>query len=210
VPPIARAFVVICLGLLALAKPAIAQIEFSVKVSIHRELQRDSRTRLEEADVKGILDRASGVLATCNVKFKLDALDTFDFDSAPSIINDVYHLEAVHSVGTPPERTIKVVQEINFCIERGSFFGCAWRPSGRRPKTVIVTRNGGASLDATLWAHEFAHTTGLNHRNDPRALMNCRPFPGNVLINPDECGCIFKGTGGCAALEPPPATCPAQ
>jgi hypothetical protein len=206
---IVEAIIVICLGLLPWVEPANAQVEFPLKVSIHKELQRDSRTRLEEGDIKAMLDRASNVLGACKVKLKLEALDTFDFDSAPAIINDVYHLEAVHGVGTPPERTVKVVQQINFCIEGGSFFGCAWRPAGRRPKTVIVTRNGGPSLDATLWAHEFAHTTGLQHRNDPGALMHCRPFPGNILINPDECGCISKGTGGCPTLEPPPAPCPA-
>src|SRR5262245_15846817 len=101
--------VIACLGLLLSVEPASAQNaqkEYSLKVSIHSDVQSDPQFDwLTKEGIEGVFDVATRlVLAACNVKLKLDSLDTFGSDSAPSIISDRYHLEAVHGVGTPPHR----------------------------------------------------------------------------------------------------------
>src|SRR5262249_38132128 len=151
--------------------------EYFLTVSAHQKMQ------LTEKKVDIILERASQLLTQskvnyCGVTFKRHGRVGV-FASAPDVIENASDLESVHRVPTD----VKVVRRINFCAgQRGSFLGCAWRPEGR-PKTVIVTLRGGASVDPTLWLHEFAHTTGLQHRNVRRALMKCSVAPGNKLIN---------------------------
>jgi hypothetical protein len=181
-------FVIICLGLLLRVEPASAQKEYLLKVSIHEEVPP-----LTNGQVEQILERASKLLKHrngCDVKFKLDG-PIKTFASAPKDINNAYDLEAVHSV----DADVKVVRKINFCKGRPPFIGCAWRADG--PKTMIVTRRL-RSITHILWAHEFGHTKGLQHRLDRQALMTpCNIALSNVEINSEECRCL-TGPGGCA------------
>jgi hypothetical protein len=115
------------------------------------------------------------------------------FSNAPNVITNESDLEAVHQVNAD----VKVVQDIQWCKTEGSsFIGCSWRRTG--PKTMIVTQN----LPATpqiLWAHEFGHTTGLQHRNGANALMSpCKLDGSHVEINQNECKCFLAGPGGCS------------
>jgi hypothetical protein len=190
------------LGLLLWAGPAGAQTEHALQVSVHR----DVRPTLSRGGVEKIFERASKLMSrnSCDVKFKLDGQVT-SFASAPSRINDSIALEAVHRVAAH----IKVVQSINFCMGRydpEGFIGCAWRPWGL-PKTVIVTTQSvHIDLRHILWAHEFGHATGLQHRtNDGLALMTpCKLELFNRRISQDECGCFRRGLGGCPILGPDP------
>ena len=141
-----KTIILACLGLLFCFNPApaIAQKEYSLKVSIHEAV----RPTLDESEIRRILGRASDLLTRrnkCDVKFRLDTFGRFS--SAPDVINNESDLEAVHSV----DAHVKIVKQINFCLGReGSFIGCAWRPEGR-PKTVIVVRQLARDLRHILW-----------------------------------------------------------
>jgi hypothetical protein len=189
----------VCLGLLFCIEPANAQKEYSLRVSIHATV----RPPLTSIEIATILDRASKLLVegnNCGVKFKLDSVGTFA--SAPSIINNASDLEAVHSV----DAEVKVVRQINFCRgQQGSFLGCSWRPGGL-PKTMIVIRQVARDLQHILWAHEFGHTKGLQHRADPEALMTpCPLYFDNLKVNQDECYCMLN-PGACSIVASPVCT----
>ena len=207
---------IVCLGLVAWIRPATAEQDhalYSLKVSIHKDVRPLTREQVEE-----ILERASSLLqkkseetnatdnVPCDVTFKLDGpIGTFE-TSAPKDINDADDLEAVQR--EPAD--VKVVDKINFCMGRhDSFIGCSWRPEGRLPKTMIIARSVVVDLRHFLWAHEFGHTTGLQHRvDDPMALMTpCDMELSNGHISKNECSCFLKGQGGCPISEQSPA-CP--
>jgi hypothetical protein len=189
--------IAILLSLLPWAEPASAQKVYWLTVSIHK----DVRHKLTQKDIEKIFKRESKLLKednACDVEFKLNG-PVQTFTSAPAYINDLASLEAVHHVAAD----VKVVQEIKFC--RGQYYeegviGCSWRPAGLRPKTVIVTTATVATdLRHILWAHEFGHTTGLEHRiDDSQALMTpCDLQSFNRHINEAECRCFVAGPDQC-------------
>jgi len=197
-----------CLGVLLSAGAASAekQKQYSLKVSIHKDVQ----PRMTKAEVESLLRRASNVLSRCNVRLRLDGkIQTFD--SAPKDINNSTDLEAVQRVPAH----IKVVQTISSCIGPPPFVGCSFRPDTSFPKTMIVMRDPPLVDDERpfLWAHEFGHTKGLFHRiDDELALMSPCPLKlFNTNITKDECTCFRKGPKGCQIPEPAQqALCPTQ
>ena len=89
---------IISLGVLLWAGSASAekQKQYSVKVSIHRDVQ----PRMTKAEVESLLRRASNVLSRCNVRLRLDGkIQTFD--SAPKDINNSTDLECSPSRACP-------------------------------------------------------------------------------------------------------------
>ena len=199
---------IVSLGVLLWAGSASAekQKQYSLKVSIHRDVQ----PRMTKAEVESLLRRASNVLSRCNVRLRLDG-KIKTFDSAPKDINNSTDLEAVHRVPAH----IKVVQTISSCIGQPPFAGCSFRPNTNFPKTMIVTRNPPLVDDERplLWAHEFGHTKGLFHRiDDELALMTPCPLKlFNKNLTKDECTCLLKGPKGCPIPEPTQqASCPTQ
>lgn len=193
-----------CLALLLSAEPASAreiaraQIEYSVTVSVHE----DVRPRLTKEDAEEILEGASNLLSHCNVRFKLTApIQTFG--SPPAVIRTRAQRNAVYGV----DAHIKVVGEIKFCrpdLGLDIFNGCAFpRTKGRKSMIVTHARAATAPLRSILWAHEFGHRTGLQHRADSDALMTSCPnlFGHQVQVNEDECRCFRLGPGGCT--KPP-------
>src|SRR5215470_1980211 len=185
--------VTICLGLLLWVEPASAK-EYLLSVRVHKDLHP-----LRNSDVVSILQRASMRLMTdgkCDVQFKLknqeDPIATFD--SGPSVIKDAQGLELVHQV--PAD--VKVVQAIEFCIGTPPFTGCSFRSDPSLPKTMIVRRDRPPISNARplLWAHEFGHTTGLNHRLDQKGnqlMTPCGIKTFNSRLTPDECSCFLAG-----------------
>src|SRR5262249_6043356 len=79
---------------------------------------------------------------------------------------------------------IKVVNQINVCGATISpnIIGCAPIPGSSQ---VVVRFT--AAEEGILWAHEYGHTRGLNHRNDATAVMNGTISPAHSMVNNQEC-----------------------
>lgn len=163
--------------------------KYSLSVSRHIAVPE-----LSGADVKRILADASKMLQTnrghaCNVKFTLrGSIGTFGSPNTPTANIpskvDADHIEAVHSVdsGVDSDVHIKVVEEIKpRCFgPPHAFQGCSFPHRFRsiivvHPDKHTVNVEGIDKLvtrvfphtkfpDHLLWAHEFGHLTGLNHR----------------------------------------------
>jgi hypothetical protein len=99
--------------------------------------------------------------------------------AGPSAINSQADFNAV--IAAPGY--IKVVGSIGWC---GQFLpgiiGCAPVPGS----SLTVVRFT-SSMEGSLWAHEFGHTTGLDHRSGPRNLMDPTMDPGQNEIDAFEC-----------------------
>ena len=113
-------------------------------------------------------------------------------------IRNADDLEAVHRVtacgSTPNCFDVKVVNTIKHCKEPGRVGGCAFRRPENGPKTVIIALSQTQGIRHMLLAHEFGHTTGLQHRRDPLALMtHCDIDKGTNNVNSDECKCFRAG-----------------
>ena len=113
---------------------------------------------------------------SCNVTLKrTGSITTF---GAPSFINSPADLDAV--LALPGQ--VKVVQQINWC---GGFapniIGCAPVPG-----TSLVAVRPPAD-EGILWLHEYGHNKGLNHRDDPTAVMNPTLTQSRTMISTEEC-----------------------
>ncbi len=114
---------------------------------------------------------------------------------APAVINSQADFDAVCNIpiptaaGKPDEATTPgvrrayVVQQINFCGSASSnIVGCA-----NTPGTCMVIVRISASFEGQLWAHEYGHTKGLQHRSDSQALMNPTILTTTKGLTNDEC-----------------------
>lgn len=196
---------IVWLGLLMWAEPARAQNagapkEYSLTVSVHEEAPR-----LTTREVKKILKRASRLLKQnhCDVTFKLKG-EVGTFANTAAIITTSRERDAVHRVNAD----VKVVKDISYCNPRlgtDVFNGCAFpRSQGRKSMIVTHARAAPGLLRAILWAHEFGHRTGLQHRTDAEAVMTgCPNLSGDqVKIDEEECRCYRLGPGGCTKPDP--------
>ena|SRR5689334_13788490 len=200
---------ILWLGLFLWAEPASAEKPKVYDLTVSQ--QEGVNPPLTKKAVKTILQDASKALVSqgCNVKFRLKG-GIGTFKSAPATIENESDLEAAHNV--PAD--VKIVQKIHFCVGKHDdegYVGCSWRPEGRT-KTVIVTRlAGGSSRRPLVWAHEFGHTTGLQHRADSKnlALMTpCGINTFNEIVTKDECQCFLGGPGSCHVPESESQACP--
>jgi len=172
------------------------QKTYSLTVSVHKDVPK-----LTDKQVKEVLNGASQLLASnqCHVTFKLKGtVKTFASPETPSVVRTAEQRDAVHRI----KANVKVVKEIRFCRpELGHLFnGCAFPPS-KGSKSIILThvRAGTVPLRSILWAHEFGHRTGLQHRAESDALMTVCPnlFGDATDVNKEECKCFLLGPGGC-------------
>ena len=99
----------------------------------------------------------------CRVRFERDG-NVATFTATTGIINSQADFNAI--INLPG--MVKVVNQINWCgAISPNIIGCAPIP-GNSFTVVRVAQN----QEGILWAHEFGHNRGLNHRNDPNAVMN--------------------------------------
>jgi Matrixin len=88
---------------------------------------------------------------------------------------------------------VHAVGSINYCggLYSTNIIGCSTTPG----KCMVVVRYATdvADIEGILWAHEYGHTKGLQHRNDESAIMN--PYVGGTErgVNATECH-AFQGT----------------
>jgi len=161
------------------APPPATPVTHQLQVSQHTSLNLtdagtdtiliDATTVAQANDGPG--DVACGVSVARN-----GGLTTF---AAFGIINSSGDLNAVLAL----PGNIKVVNQINWC---GGFspniIGCAPIPG-----TSLAVVRFTASQEGILWLHEFGHNQGLNHRNDPNAVMNPVIAPTRRFVDSTEC-----------------------
>lgn len=86
--------------------------------------------------------------------------------------------------------TVKVVNQITWCGEDPitSALGCA--PVPGTSQIVVIT--GLTHLDGIVWAHEYGHTQGLNHRaaNNTRFVMNSAVQGRSTRVSTAECDAV--------------------
>src|SRR5262245_16084233 len=130
---------------------------------------RHTTAVLTEPDADAALGAARSTLATidgpgdvaCQAE-ELERKGSLElFSTGSGIITD----KAGHDALNHGHDRVKVVQQIYWCD--GGYnhpvLGCS---SQHGP--LIVSRTG--TLEGILWAHEFGHTRGLHHRNEPNAV----------------------------------------
>jgi len=98
---------------------------------------------------------------------------------------------------------VKVVRRILWCGgPGGSIIGCAPLPSSVVNLSVVRFT---PAQEGILWAHEYGHNCGLNHRtNDQNAVMFPSIAPNRLVVNAPESARYLSGpvalTGQAVAL----------
>ncbi len=95
----------------------------------------------------------------------------------PQIIRDEIDLNELNTTWDG----LKVVKEIRWCNQFWpDILGC------QKDNGIIVIRPH-TSQEAILWLHELGHLNGLDHRNQPFAVMNEFILPMNKNLSRNEC-----------------------
>ena len=139
----------------------------------------DARADIIAADMTLILQVSDGAGdEQCRVRFERDG-NVGVFTTGTGIINDSNAFSTV--INLPG--MVKVVNQINWCGALApNIIGCAPIP-GNSFAVVRWT----PIQEGVLWTHEFGHNRGLNHRNDPTAVMNPIILTGARRVNVAEC-----------------------
>jgi hypothetical protein len=210
---------ILSLVLLIWTEPANAQKTYSASVSLHARVPAPALT---DEEVKKILADASKLLqkdpghadtddedVACNVTFTLKgSVGTFSAPPNPVLIEQS-EIDVVHDVDAHLDADfhIKVVDQILRCRDvRNGYNGCAYPPKSR--SIIVVHPKMIQDVPApVLWAHEFGHLAGLDHRKgDRHALMRCGGVSNaSVRVNRYECRCLldWKSPQACK-LSPDP------
>ncbi len=150
------------------------------------EVSRFNTSALTNADADRILGDASSLLwqndgpgdISCQQHLFRNGAVTV-FNTGNGIINSQQDFNTINGL---PGR-IKVVNQINFCGALiPNVIGCAPVP-GTSQIVVRFTQD----QEGILWAHEYGHTRGLNHRNESNAVMNGTIGVTNKRVNSGEC-----------------------
>lgn len=114
----------------------------------------------------------------CDVGFTRNGPVTA-FATGTGVINSLADFNAV--IALPGE--VKVVNQINWCGALvPNVIGCANVPGN----SLAVIRFTPA-LEEILWAHEFGHNKGRNHRNGVNLVMHPSIAATRRAVNQDEC-----------------------
>jgi hypothetical protein len=152
----------------------------------HLQVSHFTTSVLSNADADRILADATAVLSRddgsgdvpCPVTFLRDGAVTV-FAQGNGNISSAQDFNTV--VGLPG--WVKVVNQINWCSGLApNIIGCSPTPGS----SEVVVRFT-PSLEGILWAHEFGHDKGLNHRPDLNAVMNPTIGPTRLAVNAAEC-----------------------
>ncbi len=138
---------------------------------------------LGEAHADDILSDASTVLqdvdgtddVACNVSLRrLGAVTTFT--NGDGSIDNSAEFQAL-------EGGVNFVDAINWCGQLSpNIIGCA-----EMPGDIIAVVQHADNEEGILWAHEFGHTQGLDHRDDANAIMNGIINVTREHVNSNEC-----------------------
>ncbi len=135
------------------------------------DVRRHTTSTLPNATADSILTDASNLLqisdgaddTACPITLVRNG-NVGAFATGTGTINSENDFDDVIALGGQ----VKVVNAINWCGQLiPNVIGCS--PVGGRSLAVVRFT---ANQEGNLWAHEFGHDTGLNHRNDANAVMN--------------------------------------
>lgn len=170
----------------------------SVQETVHPlSIGRSPETHANRTWVSTVLDETSSVLAvdddgngsgdiTCRVRYEVRG-DVAELVGVPGVLQTPVEVRAALSAG--PD--LVLVNGIRWCNGRaGTVLGCARRNSG-----AVVRKDYGGSPEVrpTTWAHEIGHISGLDHRNEPNALMHEAAGRTDMFVNAAECRAFKKG-----------------
>lgn len=167
--------------------PAVALALLSGCTKVHPlDVSRFNTSTLDNAAADTILGDATTVLATndgegdeaCRVRLQRNG-DVGTFTTGDGSIDTQAEFNTVNGLAGH----VKVVNQINWCgAILPNVIGCAPVPG-----TSLVVVRFTANMEGILWAHEFGHNKGLNHRNDANAVMNATINANRRRINSAEC-----------------------
>lgn len=208
-------FGILTLGQLLLSQSARSESNFSVAKHSNYSVTISSHATvtLNPGGPRGadqILRKVSELLKTkdgqddvsCNITFvRHGKITSFVSTNAPAVIESAADRDAVHA----EKSLIKVVRRIKFCRDgkpalqgNEDYGGCAWNPGGT--PSIIVSYPLG--LDEIAWAHEFGHTTGLEHRPGQHNLMDPVYAAERRRISQCECNSFHSGPTVLSATGP--------
>lgn len=154
----------------------------------HRlEVVRHTLTTIDGTRADAVLSDGAGIARSADgpddVACGIDLLRSGElgtFTTGTGIINSGVDFDAVRQL----PGYVKVVNQINWC---GGFqpgiIGCAPVPGD----SMVVVRHEPAGQEGILWLHEFAHTKGRHHRDDPDAVMYFAVGDTRRELDADEC-----------------------
>jgi hypothetical protein len=211
---------ILSLALLMWTGPASAQKTYSVSVSRHSGVPELTADEVNEilANVSKLLQKDPGHQETddnfkCNVTLALKG-PVGTFNSPGKIVYGKLDVGPLQRVNFDPDADfhVKVIEKIGYCRGKyGRARGCAYPPDLRsiivvHPK-MTIHKNVSAHV---VWAHEFGHLAGLDHRkNDDYALMKCGGVTNDsVRVDRRECSCFlaYRASQACR-LSPTPRFC---
>jgi hypothetical protein len=199
-------------GQLLLAERGLSQADPSIPVTHRVTISSHATVPLNPGGPRGadeILRKASELLQikdgpldiACNISLVRDGEITSFATNAPAVIENAADRDAIHA----EKSFIKVVRQIKFCREgkpklegNENYGGCAWNP-GRTPSIIISYP---LEFDEVVWAHEFGHTTGLDHRPGPDNLMDPDYALARRQISRCECNSFHSGPKVLSATGP--------
>jgi hypothetical protein len=123
----------------------------------------------------------------------LQRLDSYNFSGGGS--SDVVDTQAEYedTRDNAANSYTTIVNTLNWCVAIGSWGGCGFPTGGARP--YLVTRALAVSAQAGIvYAHEFGHTTGLNHDNTGQQIMDpdVLTTTDNRVLNVNVCDFFFR------------------
>ena len=152
---------------IAVYAPVVSGVTNSVVDPILREMGRVLATRDSPAD------------EACDIAFERPrAIVTFP--TGDGSINNTDELNAVFAV--PGQ--VKVVPFIYWCGRAIAALGCAGIGGNSMIVSISMLEVGGGGV---VWAHEFGHMAGLDHRNGSVFLMDEGFDASQRTINVSEC-----------------------
>lgn len=153
---------------------------YNLKIDRHQNADlTNTRTDQILAEMQNIIttNDGSGDVA-CGINFTRNG-PVGIFSIGTSIINSEVDFSSVNGL----QGEVKVVNQINWCGGIApNIIGCAPVPG----KSMMVVRFD-ESQEGILWLHEYGHNKGLNHRDDPNAVMNGVIGSSHLRINSEEC-----------------------
>lgn len=174
------------------ADPPTAAAVRTVNVTV----QRHSTVSLSEADADRILADMSSVLQTADVAGDVATAIVFTRvgpvtvlpANVPGVIQSQANFNTLMAAGTG----VKIVRQIRWCGgPGGSIIGCAPLPSAVVNVSAVRFT---ASLEGILWAHEYGHNCGLDHRtNNSNALMFPSVASSRRVVTASESAAYLRG-----------------